>query len=95
MMLVCLNDSTASLQTVIPSTTIEFIPCLSHVLQLALGDMLSMIKIDPKNDKIITNWNDVMIHSEATGIPLTLHKVTAPMCPCTYPLILFFGRSKA
>jgi hypothetical protein len=59
------------------------VPCLAHVIQLALKDLVTHLKIKPKNNKIITEWNeeenDREKHSEARrqdGIPWTLKKVS-------------------
>jgi hypothetical protein len=58
------------------------VPCLAHVIQLALKDLIIHLKIKPKNKKIITEWyedeNKRERYSDAErheGVPWTLKKV--------------------
>jgi hypothetical protein len=37
---------------------VQHIPCLAHVLQLALGALLGRIRIVPTNQEILMNWED-------------------------------------
>jgi hypothetical protein len=59
------------------------VPCLAHVIQLALKKLVEHIKIKPRNSKIITEWFDDEMerekHSDALrhdGIPWTLKLVS-------------------
>ena len=60
---------------------VERIPCLSHVIQLALQALLGSIRISPENDELQRNWRsddlaDIKRFSrEANSIPLVLSKV--------------------
>ena len=65
----------------------ELIPCLSHVIQLAIGDLLGKIKINPTNEMLQANWEENeeqesfqstrrRYQSETDPIPLTLLKVS-------------------
>jgi hypothetical protein len=38
------------------TSTITQVPCLAHVLQIAVQQLLGKIKINPKNDEIQKNW---------------------------------------
>ena len=52
-----LHESMQSL--CLPNTTqIVRIPCLAHVIQLSLKDLLGLLKVDPKNDLMTTIWSD-------------------------------------
>jgi hypothetical protein len=57
-------------------------PCLAHVIQLALNQLIYRLRIQARNDKIITTWaedpRDRERHTECTeddGVPHTLKKV--------------------
>lgn len=59
------------------------VPCLAHVIQLALTALIVDIKIQAKNNQVITEWveapADRQVHSVSTnrkaGAPYTLMKV--------------------
>jgi hypothetical protein len=58
------------------------VPCLAHVIQLALKELVVYLKIKPKNNKVISEWfddeQDRENHSTAQQndkIPWTLKKV--------------------
>ncbi|KAJ5393039.1 hypothetical protein N7465_012013 [Penicillium sp. CMV-2018d] len=53
------------------STEIIRVPCLTHVIQLSLKDLLGLIKANPKNDKTVTQAK------LQKGIIYTLVKVRA------------------
>ena len=63
--------------------TIQHIPCLSHVIQLALKDLLGAIRLQPSNDVFIQNWRadqdlselERLRRTESRGLPYTLAKV--------------------
>jgi len=40
------------------STEIIRVPCLAHVIQLSLKDLLGLMKANPKNDKTATVWSE-------------------------------------
>ncbi len=52
-------------------------PCLAHVLQLALRDLLSTVKAKPTNDSDVETWSDDMALSLHTyfGVGAVLQKV--------------------
>ena len=57
-------------------------PCLAHVIQLALNKLIHRLRIQAKNDKVITTWaerpEDREKHTEYSddkGVPYTLKKV--------------------
>lgn len=56
------------------------IPCLAHVIQLSLKDLLAMMKLDPKNESIDRQWSvkqDTSLkHLRKRGIIYTLTKVS-------------------
>ena len=58
------------------------VPCLSHIIQLALKDLVMHIKIKPQNSTFITEWHEDEAkrakHTDARkndGVPWTLKKV--------------------
>lgn len=51
------NDSIKTLQLEIDSTIVQ-VPCLAHVIQLSLMDLLGKIKASPKNDNAEAEWSD-------------------------------------
>lgn len=62
-------------------TPIVRIPCLAHVIQLSLRDLLGSMKVDPKNDTTDRQWSEDQEQSlRATqrqqGIAYTLSKVS-------------------
>jgi hypothetical protein len=40
------------------SSTIVRIPCIAHIIQLSLNDLLGKMKAIPKNDSTEINWSD-------------------------------------
>lgn len=64
--------------------TIQHIPCLAHIIQLALKALLGKLRLRPTNDEFILNWegeqqleelNDLR-RSTNKGIPWVLAKVS-------------------
>ena len=58
------------------------VPCLAHVIQLTLKDLVDNLKITPKNNKTITEWHEEagerQKHSDANRgdtLPWTFKKV--------------------
>ncbi|CAG8374928.1 unnamed protein product, partial [Penicillium salamii] len=50
---------TTSLQQALSKDTIiTRIPCLAHVIQLSLNQLLSQLKADPKNDSTERRWTE-------------------------------------
>lgn len=61
-------------------TEIVRVPCLAHVIQLSLKDLLGLMKADPKNDKTATVWSEengslLQQAKRQKGIIYTLAKV--------------------
>jgi hypothetical protein len=59
-------------------------PCLAHVIQLSLNQLIHRLRIKAKNEKVITTWaenpEDRERHTDCTedrGVPNTLKKVCA------------------
>lgn len=62
------------------NTPIVRIPCLAHVIQLSLKELLGLIKANPKNDTTDHQWSDSQAQSlracqQQQGIIYTLSKV--------------------
>ncbi|KAJ5365267.1 hypothetical protein N7517_008153 [Penicillium concentricum] len=60
-----LNDSIKTLQLETYSTIIQ-VPCLAHVIQLSLVDLLGKIKASPKNNNAETEWSEDRVRSLRT-----------------------------
>lgn len=52
-----MNDSARSIQSSTDSTIIR-VPCIAHVIQISLTDLLGKIKASPSNDTTELNWSD-------------------------------------
>lgn len=53
------------------------LPCLTHVIQLAVNAFLRELKIDAKNDDVIDiHWNDHDKHLKGKGLLRTFEKVS-------------------
>lgn len=77
-----LQDGLSIISTDQDIEMITHVPCLAHVLQLALNALIENIKIKAKNKKVIEDWDDdeqnPHAHSTAVdgdGAPWTLKKV--------------------
>jgi hypothetical protein len=46
------------IQKAYPSTPLAHIPCMAHVIQLSLNELLGRIKAKPKNDTVDMVWTD-------------------------------------
>jgi hypothetical protein len=67
------------------SSTIQGVvraPCLAHVIQLSLNQLIYGLRIQAKNEKVITTWADKpedrerhTDHAEINSVPNTLRKV--------------------
>jgi hypothetical protein len=66
------------------------IPCLAHVIQLSLKDLLAMMKLNPKNDSIDRQWSveqDASLkHLQKRDIIYTLTKVSLILYLSFYPI---------
>jgi hypothetical protein len=56
------------------------IPCIAHIIQLSLNDLLGLMKANPKNETIQTDWSDTCSgfldsRHQNTAIANTLNKV--------------------
>ena len=61
-------------------TPIVRIPCLAHVIQLSLRDLLGLMRVDPKNDTTDRQWSEdysqsLQKNQRQQGIIYTLSKV--------------------
>ncbi|KAJ5742120.1 hypothetical protein N7533_011529 [Penicillium manginii] len=61
-LIAAVNDSTKTLQQETDSTIVQ-VPCLAHVIQLSLTDLLGKIKAAPKNNNTETEWSEDRVHS--------------------------------
>lgn len=54
------NNTTmiASIQDLYPGSTIIRIPCIAHVIQLSLKQLLGYMKASPQNEVVETVWSD-------------------------------------
>ena len=82
-MVEALQDALSVVHTEITLAKLTHVPCLAHVIQLALNSLIDAVKITAKNKKIIDEWNDddpnPNAHSTGRagdGAPYTLLKVT-------------------
>ena len=70
------NRALALLHT--DANEIQRVPCLSHVIQLAVKQLLGCIHINPKNADFKTSWDDKQdrrdFENPTPGVPLTLAK---------------------
>ena len=64
------------------------IPCLAYIIQLSLKDLLTMIKLNPKNKSIDRQWSaeqDTSLkHLRKRGIIYTLAKVSLTLYLLVY-----------
>jgi hypothetical protein len=78
----CLEDALNE-KLILVGEKIQHIPCLAHVIQLALQALLGKIRVSPKNDVFLRDWQEQQelndLESIATmedrGVPYTLAKV--------------------
>src|SRR5699024_7272557 len=61
-------------------TPVVRIPCLAHVIQLSLRELLGLVKADPQNDITEKQWSETQVQSlrvnqRQKGIISTLSKV--------------------
>ncbi|KAI9036657.1 uncharacterized protein KD926_001611 [Aspergillus affinis] len=56
-LIAAVNDSIKKLQIETDSTIVQ-VPCLAHIIQLSLVNLLGKIKASPKNDNAETEWSD-------------------------------------
>lgn len=70
-----------NLQQAIPEdTTIIRVPCLAHIIQLSLNELLGKMKADPTNDTTETQWTEkrsqlARANAQRRDIATTLSKV--------------------
>ena len=67
-----------------------FVLCLAHIVQLVLRDILGSVRIDPKNDDIIKNFEEADALLES-GLPHVLVKVSRlrPRCVVVYVVVCY------
>jgi len=77
-----LQDGLEIIQSDLNIPQLTRIPCLAHVIQLALNSLVESVKIKAKNKKVIEEWDDENPNPEAhssacrgDGAPWTLKKV--------------------
>ena len=80
------------------------VPCLAHVIQLAVKSLVEHMKIKPKNNKAITEWHDEEKeregHTDARqndGVPWTLKLVSVSFDCTTHCInqVLRYGISQS
>lgn len=74
------NDSARTIQSSTDSTIIR-VPCIAHVIQISLTDLLGKMKASPSNDTTELNWSDDHVRAlrarqRKHGIADTLNKVS-------------------
>lgn len=79
-------------------TPIFRVPCIMHVMQLSLKDLLGAIKIDPKNTEAESEWSDSRTKSlqsslgqSSKNIKATLKKVSASLYT-DYQIVTYFSK---
>jgi hypothetical protein len=74
-----IQDSVQSLE-LNNNTTIIRVPCIAHVIQLSLNELLGKIKARPENENAETQWSEAREHSRVRSqrkdISDTLNKVS-------------------
>jgi hypothetical protein len=86
------NEAIQSLELSESSTVIR-VPCIAHVIQLSLKDLLGQMKANPKNEIAETEWSEARIQSlharqQKREIVDTLNKVCCFPSRFSYLLIL-------
>lgn len=71
-------------------STIVRVPCIAHIIQLSLNDLLGKMKAIPKNESTEIDWSDDRVQSlrarqQKREIIDTLNKV----CPYYYTLLIY------
>lgn len=72
------NNSTmmASIQETFPGTTMIRIPCIAHVIQLSVKQLLGHMKANPQNETVEMVWTEERARQNTRqDIANTLHKV--------------------
>jgi hypothetical protein len=74
-----INEAIQSLE-LNDSSTIIRVPCIAHVIQLSLKDLLSQMKANPRNETAEVEWSEAHIQSlrvtqQKREIVSTLNKV--------------------
>jgi hypothetical protein len=78
-----LSSNTSQGSTQLFSNKIIRIPCISHIIQLCLRELLGSIRIDPTNEELARNWHkcdfqefeNIREQEHNNSIPWTLAKV--------------------
>ena len=78
-----IQESVQSLR--LDNAAIIRIPCIAHIIQLSLNDLLGLMKANPKNETIQTDWSDTCsafldFRHQDTAIADTLNKVERVPC---------------
>jgi hypothetical protein len=86
-MVASIQESIQSLELNNSSTLIR-VPCIAHVIQLSLNDLLGQMKANPKNETTAMEWPDdrtraLRARQQKREIVDTLNKV------CSYYLLIF------
>lgn len=80
------NDTMiASIREIFPETTMIRIPCIAHVIQLSLKQLLGQMKANPQNEMVEMVWseerNQSARQSARQDIANTLNKVRSDLNP--------------
>jgi hypothetical protein len=81
-MISSIQESLQSLESNNGSTIVR-VPCIAHVIQLSLNDLLGAMKATPKNEHAEMNWSEdrvrsLRIRQQKREIIDTLNKVCIP-----------------
>ena len=83
------QDSIDSLQ--LPSSPVVVrIPCLAHVIQLSLRELLGSVKADPQNDNIDKTISDVQAQARALRATQNQKDIVSTLVKVSYPLYSYY-----
>ena len=83
------QDSIDSLQ--LPSSPVVVrIPCLAHVIQLSLRELLGSVKADPQNDNIDKTISDVQAQARALRVTQNQKDIVSTLVKVSYLLYSYY-----
>jgi hypothetical protein len=83
------NTMMISIQDIIQSqgltnTSVFRIPCLAHVIQLSLKQLLGKMKVDPVNQEVESEWSDKRTRSLQSNSRLPTRQITDTLKKACY-----------
>lgn len=88
-LIAAVNDSIRELELKTDSTIIQ-VPCLAHIIQLSLIDLLGKIKASPKNDTAESVWSDE--HVRLLRARQQKHKIADTLNKVGFYLIILYNQ---